>query len=146
LHYHDFSTRALFILFSYCNDCRDLDLCRDSTLLDQEWRCCVPECGQPYNGEKMENSLLQVVRQRERLYQLQDLLCTRCRHVKAAHLSDQCSCGGSFKCRERCSEYLQKMRIFLHIAQMQKFRLLEDCASRILENSWFEWSRCWNCT
>ncbi|KAJ4762241.1 Dna polymerase epsilon catalytic subunit a [Rhynchospora pubera] len=122
------------VICSYCNDCRDLDLCRDSTLLDQEWRCGVPECCQPYNREKMENSLLQIVRQRERLYHLQDLVCTRCRHVKAAHLADQCSCGGSFKCREGRSEYLQKMRIFLHIAQMQKFWLLEDCTLRILEN------------
>ncbi|KAK1323653.1 DNA polymerase epsilon catalytic subunit A [Acorus calamus] len=67
------------VICSYCNDCRDLDLGRDSALLDSEWRCAVPHCGQPYNREQMENSLLQIVRQRERLNHLQDLVCLRCK-------------------------------------------------------------------
>ncbi|OEL31457.1 DNA polymerase epsilon catalytic subunit A, partial [Dichanthelium oligosanthes] len=118
---------------SYCNDCRDLDLCRDSTLQGQEWRCAVPQCGQPYHHEQMENALLQVVRQRERLYHLQDLVCLRCRQVKAAHLSEQCSCGGSFRCKEESSYFLSKMRVFLNVAVSQKFQLLQDCVQWILE-------------
>ncbi|RLN07683.1 hypothetical protein C2845_PM11G04980 [Panicum miliaceum] len=115
------------------HDCRDLDLCRDSTLQGQEWRCVVPQCGQPYHREQMENALLQVVRQRERLYHLQDLVCLRCRQVKAAHLSDQCSCGGSFQCKEESSYFLSKMRVFRDVAVSQKFQLLQDCVEWILE-------------
>jgi DNA polymerase epsilon subunit 1 len=118
---------------SYCNDCRDLDLCRDSTLQGQEWRCAVPQCGQPYPREHLENALLQVVRQRERLYHLQDLVCLRCRQVKAAHLSEQCSCGGSFRCKEESSCFLSKMRVFQNVAVSQKFQLLQDCVEWILE-------------
>jgi len=121
------------VICSYCNDCRDLDLCRDSTLQGQEWRCAVPQCGQPYHREQMENALLQVVRQRERLYHLQDLVCLRCRQVKAAHLSDQCSCGGSFRCKEESSYFLSKMRVFREVAVSQKFQLLQDCVEWILE-------------
>ncbi|KAF3455292.1 hypothetical protein FNV43_RR05740 [Rhamnella rubrinervis] len=88
------------VICSYCNDCRDLDLCRDSSLLVQEWRCAVPQCGQPYDREVMENALLQIVRQRERLYQLQDLVCLRCKQVKASHLAEQCACAGSYRCKE----------------------------------------------
>ncbi|KAL2322444.1 hypothetical protein Fmac_026823 [Flemingia macrophylla] len=33
---------------------------------------------QPYDREVMENALLQVVRQRERLYHVQDLVCHKC--------------------------------------------------------------------
>ncbi|KAL5211891.1 hypothetical protein ABZP36_022738 [Zizania latifolia] len=121
------------VICSYCNDCRDLDLCRDSTLQGQEWRCAVPQCGQPYHREQMENALLQVVRQRERLYHLQDLVCIRCRQVKAAHLSEQCSCGGAFRCKEESSYFLSKMRVFLNIAISQKFMLLQDCVEWILE-------------
>ncbi|KAJ6368932.1 hypothetical protein OIU78_001326 [Salix suchowensis] len=62
------------VICSYCNDCRDLDLCRDSAVLAEDWRCAVPQCGQPYDREVMENALLQIVRQRERLYHLQDLV------------------------------------------------------------------------
>ncbi|XP_057988015.1 DNA polymerase epsilon catalytic subunit A isoform X2 [Hevea brasiliensis] len=121
------------VICSYCNDCRDLDLCRDSALLAQEWRCAVPQCGQPYDREVMENSLLQIVRQRERLYHLQDLVCTRCNQVKAAHLAEQCACAGSYRCKEDLSEFRSKMQIFLNVAIRQKFQLLQECTSWILE-------------
>ncbi|GKE17902.1 DNA polymerase epsilon catalytic subunit A [Tanacetum coccineum] len=49
------------VICSYCNNYRDLDLCLDRDLLTQEWRCGVPQCGQPYNREVMENGLLQIV-------------------------------------------------------------------------------------
>ncbi|KAK6936184.1 DNA polymerase epsilon, catalytic subunit A, C-terminal [Dillenia turbinata] len=114
------------VICSYCNDCRDLDLCRDSALLAQEWRCAVPQCGQPYDREIMENALLQIVRQRERLYHLQDLICLKCNQVKAAHLSEQCACAGSFRCKEAAIEFRSKMQEFLNIALHQKFQLLHE--------------------
>lgn len=120
-------------LDSYCNDCRDLDLCRDSALLSQEWHCGVPQCGQPYDREVMENALLQIVRQRERLYHLQDLVCVRCHQVKAAHLAEQCACAGSYMCKEDRAEFRKKMQIFYNIAARQKFQLLKECTSWILE-------------
>ncbi|KAF7120543.1 hypothetical protein RHSIM_Rhsim13G0107600 [Rhododendron simsii] len=120
-------------LLNYCNDCRDLDLCHDKAFLAQEWRCGVPQCGQPYDREAMENVLLQIVRQRERLYQLQDLVCLKCNQVKAAHLSVVCACAGSFRCKEDVSEFCNKMQVFLNIAIHQKFRLLQECTSWILE-------------
>lgn len=93
----------------------------------------MPQCGQPYHREEMENALLQIVRQRERLYHLQDLVCVRCRQVKAAHVSEQCSCGGSFRCKEEAPQFLGKMRVFLNVAVSQKFELLQDCVRWILE-------------
>ncbi|KAL3518505.1 hypothetical protein ACH5RR_021094 [Cinchona calisaya] len=121
------------VICSYCNECRDLDLCRDRALLGQEWRCAVPQCGQPYDRELMENALLQIVRQRERMYNLQDLVCLKCNQVKAAHLAEHCSCAGSFGCREDSSEFRNKMQVFLNIAQDQRFQLLQECTSWILE-------------
>lgn len=121
------------VICSYCNDCRDLDLCRDSALLAQVWRCAVPQCGQPYDREVMENALLQIVRQRERLYHVQDLVCQKCNQVKAAHLAEQCSCGGSFRCKEDAPEFRSKMQVFLYIAAHQKFQLLKECTEWILE-------------
>ncbi|KAM7522501.1 hypothetical protein LguiA_012403 [Lonicera macranthoides] len=121
------------VICSYCNDCRDLDLCRDRALLAQEWRCAVPQCGQPYDREVMENALLQIVRQRERLYHIQDLICLKCRQVKAAHLAEHCACAGSFRCKEDVTEFRNKMQVFLNIAMHQKFQLLQDCTSWILE-------------
>ncbi|WVZ02207.1 hypothetical protein V8G54_023013 [Vigna mungo] len=121
------------VICSYCNDCRDLDLCRDSALLTEEWRCAVPQCGQPYDREVMENALLQTVRQRERLYHLQDVVCVKCHQVKAAHLAEQCACAGSFSCKEDANEFRRKMQVFFNIASRQKFQLLLECTSWILE-------------
>lgn len=117
----------------YCNDVRDLDLGRDPTLLTQEWRCAVPQCGHPYDREMMENSLLQILRQRERLYHLQDLVCSKCRMMKDRHLTELCKCAGPFKCLEDPSEFRRKMQVFYKIAVQQNFELLKECVSWILE-------------
>ncbi|KAM3201238.1 DNA polymerase epsilon catalytic subunit A [Capsicum annuum] len=121
------------VICSYCNDCRDLDLCRDRALISHEWRCAVPQCGQPYDREAMENALVQIVRQREKLYHLQDLVCLKCHQIKAAHLSDHCACAGAFTCEEDLSDFRNKMQVFLNIAVNLKFQLLQECTSWILE-------------
>ncbi|CAG7868312.1 unnamed protein product [Brassica rapa] len=124
---------------SNCDAYRDLDIGRDPALLtEKEWCCIDSQCGKIYDREQMENSLLQMVRQRERMYHMQDLVCTRCNQVKAAHLTEQCECSGSFRCKESGSEFLKRMEIFLDIAKRQKFKLLEECTSWILDptGSW----------
>ncbi|KAK4492254.1 hypothetical protein RD792_003057 [Penstemon davidsonii] len=112
------------VICSYCSDCRDLDLCR--ALVAREWHCAVPHCGQPYDSEAMENSLLQIIRQRERLYHLQDLVCLKCNQVKAAHLAEHCGCAGSFTCKEDLSEFRSKMQVLYDVALDQKFQLLQE--------------------
>ncbi|KAH6814720.1 DNA polymerase epsilon catalytic subunit [Perilla frutescens var. frutescens] len=124
------------VICSYCNDCRDLDLCRDRALIAQEWRCAVPQCGQPYDREVVENALLQIIRQRERLYHLQDLVCLKCNQIKAAHLAEHCSCAGSFVCKEDSSEFRSKMQTFQNVAVDQKFHLLQESVSWILQVKW----------
>ncbi|MCO5564216.1 hypothetical protein L7F22_017874 [Adiantum nelumboides] len=121
------------VICSYCNDCRDLDICRDAALLERDWRCSVPQCGQPYDKEWIENALIQVVRQRERLYHLQDLICSKCRQVKASHLAEQCACGGAFKCSETFVSFKERMRVFLNIAIYHEFELLQEFVAWILE-------------
>ncbi|KAL0812788.1 hypothetical protein Bca101_069231 [Brassica carinata] len=124
---------------SNCDAYRDLDIGRDPALLtEKEWCCVDSQCGKIYDREQMENSLLQMVRQRERMYHMQDLVCIRCNQVKAAHLTEQCECSGSFRCKESGSEFLKRMEIFLDIAKRQKFKLLEECTSWILDptGSW----------
>lgn len=119
---------------SYCDDCQDLDLCRDSALLAQEWRCGVAECGQPYNQEVIENILIQIVQKRERAYHVQDLVCVRCKQVKVAHLWEQCDCAGTFNCKDDGDEFFSDMRILFDVATRQGFQLLQEFTLWILDN------------
>eukprot|EP00899_Mesostigma_viride_P020528 jgi/Mesvir1/28477/Mv15897-RA.2 len=93
VHVRDFSEEAQFkdpclsfvlpnIICSYCNDCRDLDICRDPLLMARNWRCSNAECEQPYDVAWIEGLLLQVVQNRARAYQLQDLECGKCHRVR----------------------------------------------------------------
>ncbi|EFJ15355.1 hypothetical protein SELMODRAFT_445541 [Selaginella moellendorffii] len=145
VHVREFAPEAQFhdpclsftlpnVICSYCNDCRDLDLCRDAALLQKDWHCTVPQCGQMYNVQWIENALLQIVRQRERLYHLQDLKCVKCRQIKAAHITEQCSCGGSFECVEKSAEFMSKSHVFLNIATYYGFDLLKEIRTR---DPWF---------
>ncbi|KAD4583994.1 hypothetical protein E3N88_21595 [Mikania micrantha] len=147
VHVREFAPEAQFqkclisftlpnVFCSYCNECRDIDLREDSTLLTQEWRCSDPQCGQVYDREMMENRLLQIVRQRERAYHLQDLICVKCKQIKAAHLAEHCACAGSFALTENASVFAEKMEVLLNIAVHQKFELLKECVSWILELNW----------
>ncbi|KAK6138431.1 hypothetical protein DH2020_027841 [Rehmannia glutinosa] len=120
------------VICSYCNDCRDLDLCRDRALIGQQWRCGVAQCGQPYDGEVMENALLQIARQRERLYHLQDLVCLKCYQIKAAHLANTVLVP-DLSCARKFPQFSSKMQILLNVAVDQKFQLLQECVSWILE-------------
>jgi len=146
VHVREFSAEAEFkdpclsftlpnVICSYCNDRRDLDLCRDAALLEHDWRCVIPQCGQPYDRSWIENTLLQIVRQRERLFHLQDLVCSKCCQVKASHLAEQCSCAGAFKCTDNATDFLERMRVFLNIAIYHGFNLLQEVVSWVLELS-----------
>ncbi|KAG2320129.1 hypothetical protein Bca52824_013342 [Brassica carinata] len=117
---------------SNCDAYRELDIGRDPALLtEKEWSCEDPQCGKIYDREQMENSLLQMVRQRERMYHMQDLVCTRCNQVKAAHLPEQCECSGSFRCKESGSEF-QYAPGLLHWRVIQK---LIQSTSSVLRNN-----------
>lgn len=67
---------------SFCNDCRDLDLCRDDELARHRWNCRT--CEQPYNQANLEQRLVMALQHRVREYQLQDLKCVRCKQVRGA--------------------------------------------------------------
>lgn len=88
----------------YCNDCRDLDLCRDPELQGQRWACAT--CAQPYDMAAIEARLVKLLGARIREYVLQDLQCHKCKqvgHVEAgggggggaAGQARQSGCGGS---------------------------------------------------
>ncbi len=113
----EFSTEASFVnpclsyilpdvMCEFCNYGRDIDLLRDvpsssssSAHAPPAWGCV--SCGHPYNRNQMEGKLGEIVQKRDLSYQLQALVCSKCRSVKASNMGDICSnCSGQWVCKE----------------------------------------------
>lgn len=65
---------------SNCNDCRELDLCRDEALQQGNWDC--PVCSTAYDKAAIESRLVAALQARLKEYTLQDLTCTKCKQVR----------------------------------------------------------------
>ncbi|DBA81285.1 TPA: hypothetical protein ACH3X2_006902 [Trebouxia sp. C0005] len=115
-----------------CNDCRDLDLCRDPHLQVHRWNCGACETG--YELGAIESALVAVVQQQERAYQLQDLQCTKCKNVSSGHLARQCKhCGGELKCAQPADVFRKQLTVFKNIARYHSFQLLMEIVEWLLE-------------
>src|SRR5690349_21611894 len=64
---------------SHCNDCRELDLCRDPALQKGSWAC--PCCQAQYDAAAIEARLVAALQGRIKEFVLQDLSCTQCKQV-----------------------------------------------------------------
>ncbi|GJP47493.1 hypothetical protein CLOM_g6680 [Closterium sp. NIES-68] len=143
LRVREFATEAIFrdpcrsfvlpgVICSYCNDCRDLDLCRDQLLQAGEWRCAVEHCQHPYDLLWIENALLEVMRHRVRSYQLQDLVCTKCKQVKSSRAAQHCMCAGTFRCSQQAGELRERLLVLHSVASTHGFPLLLECLQWLL--------------
>ncbi|GAX75625.1 hypothetical protein CEUSTIGMA_g3069.t1 [Chlamydomonas eustigma] len=121
------------VICSYCNDCRDLDLCRDSELAAHEWSC--GECQQPYDQAAMEQRLMVALQHRVRQYQLQDLSCVRCKQVLAGHFRNTCGlCSGDLKPTLPVEVLKKQLVVFRNIARFHGFELLEQLSDWTLQS------------
>jgi len=141
------------VICSYCNDCRDLDLCRDEQLLqhskqqdpsasaagnrraegDEAW--CCRQCRQSYDMEAIEQRLVLALNQHVRTYELQDLACVRCRAVTSSHLRGACgACGGDLRCTVPSNVRRTQLTVFRNVAAFHGFPLLQEMAEWLLQD------------
>jgi len=111
------------VLCPHCNVTRDLDLCRDPSLLDEVWLCPTPGCGQAYDKDEIESTLVDIVQHRVATYQVRDLICVNCKKVKVgflclvvlvdanleqdSNMAEYCSCAGSFRVYEPADKFVE---------------------------------------
>lgn len=117
IHTNDFAKDAQFknpsksyivpnVICSYCNMCKDVDLCKHTSQQQQQdqqdsqqwWSCS--ECKQAYDMVEMESRLLDTIQTRITSYQIQDLKCAKCGSIKAHRMSERCECSGEFNATE----------------------------------------------
>lgn len=70
-------------------------------------------CLQPrrYNKVAIESEILQIVQRRLLAYQLQDLVCTKCRGVKDNNMKTNCQCSGTFENGETPEQFRMRYAI-----------------------------------
>jgi len=119
------------VICSYCNQCRDLDLCRDPDLVVHHWRCNI--CDQPYDLGVIEAMLVEFVIQRSVAYQVQDLKCAACGKVKVTNMAKYCPCSGQYINTTSQREFDRLMRTFSNIGVYHQFNWLLETINFIRE-------------
>ncbi|KAG2442618.1 hypothetical protein HXX76_002703 [Chlamydomonas incerta] len=142
LHVNEFSGEAEFrelcqpfvlpdVICSYCNDCRDLDLCRDEALAQHDWRCRA--CRQQLDTAGLERRLVGLLRREEAAYQTQDLACVKCKQVTAGHLRSLCGlCGGGLVVTRGPEAAARRLTVFRNLARFHGFGMLRELAGWLL--------------
>eukprot|EP00958_Prasinococcus_capsulatus_P009223 scaffold906_cov395-Prasinococcus_capsulatus_cf.AAC.10 len=121
------------VICKYCNECADLDLCRDNRLRERRWECAA--CSHAYDKDWIEDCLVQLVQRDVRKFQLQDLRCKKCRKVKVGHLNATCQCSNGFVCESSPDALHEKMAIFQKIAAFHGFKLLSETLQYVLDTA-----------
>ncbi|WIA29248.1 hypothetical protein OEZ86_011756 [Tetradesmus obliquus] len=125
------SFRLHDIICSQCNDCRELDLCRDPALQAGSWAC--PCCGAGYDAAGIEARLVAALQSRIRDYALQDLVCKQCKQVTSSRLCSHCpTCGGGLAASISGAAARKRLAVFRNLAGFHKFRLLQELANMAL--------------
>ncbi|PRW20477.1 DNA polymerase epsilon catalytic subunit A [Chlorella sorokiniana] len=110
-----------------CQDCQDLDLCRDPAIQRHDWHCSA--CGTERDVAAVEEQLCGLLQQASDGYQLQDLRCAKCASVAASHLQSHCDvCGGHLKATQAAATARQQVSVLRNIAEYQDMPLLRELA------------------
>lgn len=96
------------------------------------WVCSTSDCRTPYEKGEIEHLLVDAVRRKTVGYILQDLVCQKCRSVKADNLAKRCSCAGSFSTVVSAKATRDLMLTFVKVAQRFEFPLLAEVVGRML--------------
>jgi DNA polymerase epsilon subunit 1 len=94
------------------------------------WSC--PECNMEYDPRVIEDRLLEIIQNKAMAFQLQDLVCKKCRNLKGDNISEKCHCGGEYKLYIDYDEFMIHLKTFKHIAQYYNMKLLDEIISNIL--------------
>ncbi|ORX60308.1 hypothetical protein DM01DRAFT_1300034 [Hesseltinella vesiculosa] len=126
-----------------CGHTEDLDISRDRHLIQPSidgvtagsgsssysiWRCRA--CKAYYDKTLIESTMTTQVNRWLVAYQLQELVCQRCRWIKQENLLKQCDkCGGEYRATQSKQDLLNKLSIFKNIAEQQHLNLLLEIVS-----------------
>ncbi|KAJ2887474.1 DNA polymerase epsilon catalytic subunit [Coemansia asiatica] len=142
------------VVCDFCNFCRDMDFCRDADLLPTqrasepssdsnatkiqlvapEWLCLG--CGSSYDRVRIEERLIEQLQSLVLAYQMQDLVCVKCRLMKQDNFSMQCTgCAGKYKTTVSADEIRTQIGVYMDVAVINRLTMLLDMTKWAQDNT-----------
>ncbi|XP_058888909.1 DNA polymerase epsilon catalytic subunit A-like [Acipenser ruthenus] len=117
------------VICRHCNFCRDLDLCKDPSVVQDgvvtpQWFCS--NCQAQYETDAIETALVEALQKKLMTYTLQDLICTKCKGVKQANMPIYCSCAGDFSLSLSIKGFSEQIGVFRNIAAHYSMPFLRE--------------------
>jgi len=110
-----------------CQDCQDIDLCRDPAVQSKDWRCRA--CGAERDVAVLEARLAASLRALVESYLVQDLKCAKCGTAATQHMQRQCDvCGGHVRASQPAKQAMQEVAVFRSVATFQGMDTLAELA------------------
>ena len=82
------------VVCEFCSNNKDFDFCRDTSILDNEWKCEL--CNTTFDRNYIEFLIIQKVKSFVDYYFNQDLKCKKCMMQKNEMIFIRCECAGDF--------------------------------------------------
>ncbi|KAL6707424.1 DNA polymerase epsilon catalytic subunit [Coniothyrium glycines] len=133
---------ALVVRGVICDECtasRDLDLCRDASLLpppttstdtpapQPKWKC--DNCEASYDKLRIEEQLVAEVQKLVLEWCTQDVKCGKCKRLRSNEFMEHCACAGEWVGTKSKVEVKKKMGVYGGVATFYGLRMLEAVVS-----------------
>jgi len=144
IHVKEFSPEALWkdpcasliiqdIICPSCQDCQDIDLCRDPSLQEGDVRCQL--CGMQRDIEVLEMKLMSILQNTVDAYLLQDVKCKKCGATGAQHVQRQCDiCGGHMDTTTTPEDALNTVRVIKRVSEIQNMHTVESLCHQVINS------------
>ncbi|KAJ4348416.1 DNA polymerase epsilon catalytic subunit [Didymosphaeria variabile] len=119
-----------------CEECtaeRDIDLCRDASLLPTstnsstivlpKWNC--EACATPYDLLRIEEQLVSDVQRLLLEWSVQDLKCGKCKRLRSNEFMEHCACAGEWVATKDRADVKRRLNVYWGVGEFFGLRMLE---------------------
>ena len=114
-----------------CQNCQDIDICRDPTLQDGNLQCHL--CGAERDANFLETRLIEMLHSIVEGFLVQDVKCQKCGSTGNEHLRRQCDvCGGQMQSTTSRQTVQDTIHVIERVADIQAMKTLQELAQQLI--------------
>ncbi|KAF2685905.1 DUF1744-domain-containing protein [Lentithecium fluviatile CBS 122367] len=130
------------VICDECTSSRDLDLCRDSSLLPPpsstteqaplpKWKC--ENCNSAYDKLRIEEQMVSEVQKLVLEWNVQDLKCGKCGRLRNNEFMEHCACAGEWVATKQRADIRKKLTVYGNVATFYGLKMLDAVVQECLE-------------